>query len=54
MLQATVCLNPARFDRDVVLFNAAADGVMRAAIAKGASIATADLYTFVVDKCGGA
>ena len=41
---ATTCLNPARFDRDVVRFNAAADAVVAAAIAKGASIATADLY----------
>ena len=50
---ATVCLNPARFDRDVVRFNAAADAVMAAAVAKGARIATVDLYSFVVRKCGG-
>ena len=51
---ATVCLNPARFDRDVVRFNAAADAVMAAEVAKGATIATADLYSFVTAKCGGA
>ena len=50
---ATVCLNPARFDRDVVRFNAAADAVMAAEVAKGATIATADLYSFVTAKCGG-
>ena len=51
---ATVCLNPARFDRDVVAFNAAADGVIAAAVARGARIHTADLYSFVLNKCGGA
>lgn len=50
---ATVCLNPARFDADVVTYNAAADRVMAAAVAGGAQIATADLYSFVLDKCGG-
>jgi hypothetical protein len=42
---ATVCLNPARYDADVVLYNAAADAVVAAANAGGARIATADLYT---------
>ena len=51
---ATTCLNPARFDRDVVVFNAAADAVMAAANAKGGNISTADLYSFVLAKCGGA
>lgn len=50
---ATVCLNPARYDRDVVLYNAAADKVMAAAANQGAKIGTADLYSFVLDKCGG-
>ena len=50
---ATTCLNPARFDRDVVRFNAAADAVMAAENAKGANISTADLYSFVLAKCGG-
>ena len=47
---ATVCLNPARFDADVVEYNTAADGVMAAANAVGAKIATADLYSFVLTK----
>lgn len=47
------CLDPPRFDADVVLYNAAADGVMAAANAAGARIATADLYSFVLAKCGG-
>ena len=51
---ATACLNPARYDTDVQLYNAAADGVMRAAVARGATIATVDLYGFVIDRCGGA
>ena len=50
---ATTCLNPARFDSDVVLYNEVADQVMAAANAQGAKIATADLYSFVVAKCGG-
>lgn len=50
---ATVCLNPARYDRDVVEYNAAADSVIAAAVAKGAHISTADLYSFVLSKCGG-
>lgn len=49
----TKCLNPPRFDSDVVLYNKAADGVMAAAVAQGARIATADLYTFVSKRCGG-
>ena len=35
------------------LYNAAADGVMRAAVARGARIATADLYSYVIERCGG-
>ena len=47
------CLNPPRFDRDVVLYNAAADAIMADANAAGARIATADLYSFVLARCGG-
>ena len=47
------CLNPPRFDKDVVLYNQAADKVMAGANAHGATIATADLYSFVLQKCGG-
>ena len=51
---ALECLNPARFQSDVVKFNAAADAVMAAAVKNdGAKIATVDLYSFVVEKCGG-
>lgn len=50
---ATVCLNPARFDADVVRYNAAADRVVAAAVAAGARIATLDLYGFVLARCGG-
>lgn len=49
----TDCLNPARFDHDVVRFNTAADTVIAAAVAKGANISISDLYTFVLNKCGG-
>ena len=48
------CLNPPRFDRDVVLYNAAADAIVANANAAGARIATADLYAFVLARCGGA
>jgi len=48
------CLNPPRFDKDVVLFNHAAAGVIAAARGNGAVIGTADLYSFVLSKCGGA
>ena len=48
------CLNPPRFDADVVLYNAAADGVVAAANKAGARIVTADLYGFVLQRCGGA
>lgn len=51
--EADTCLNPPRFDRDVELYNAAADKVIAAANATGARISTADLYTFVLRKCGG-
>jgi hypothetical protein len=47
------CLNPPRFDADVVLYNAAADRVVAAANAAGARIGTADLYTLVSERCGG-
>jgi hypothetical protein len=47
------CLNPPRFDSDVVLYNAAADKVMSDANANGADIKTLDLYSFVLAKCGG-
>ena len=50
---ATVCLNPARFESDVMRYNAAADAVVAAAVRNGATIATADLHSFVVGKCGG-
>jgi hypothetical protein len=36
-----------------VLYNKAADAVVAAAVAKGAQIGTADLYSFVLGKCGG-
>ena len=48
------CLNPPRFDPDVVLYNEAADRVVAAANAAGARIATGDLYGFVLKRCGGA
>jgi len=47
------CLNPPRFESDVVLYNKAAATVVAAANANGATIATADMFTFVLDKCGG-
>lgn len=47
------CLNPPRFDADVVLYNAAAAEVMADANAAGAQIETADLYSFVLVRCGG-
>jgi hypothetical protein len=47
------CLNPARFDSDVRLYNAAADKVIAASNANGARISTVDLYSFVLQKCGG-
>jgi hypothetical protein len=47
------CLNPPRFDSDVVLYNAAADKVMALANANGAKIKTLNLYSFVLEKCGG-
>jgi hypothetical protein len=52
--QTSKCLNPPRFDSDVVLYNAAADAVMAGFNSQGAQIATLDLYTFVLEKCGGA
>jgi hypothetical protein len=51
--QTSKCLNPPRYDADVVLYNAAADTVMAKANAAGASIKTADLYSFVLKRCGG-
>merc|ERR1712224_234068 len=47
------CLNPPRFDDDVVLYNAAADAVLEKARQAGAEISKLDLYSFVLDKCGG-
>lgn len=47
------CLNPPRFDADVVLYNAAAATLISDANSAGAVISTADLYTFVLKKCGG-
>lgn len=47
------CLNPPRYDADAVLYNAAAAKVVAAANAAGATIVIADLYTFVLAKCGG-
>eukprot|EP00040_Diaphanoeca_grandis_P028396 m.164409 g.164409 ORF g.164409 m.164409 type:complete len:389 (-) comp31339_c3_seq1:432-1598(-) len=47
------CLNPPRFDADVVLYNAAAAALVAQANAAGATIATVDLYSFVLEKCGG-
>ena len=35
------------------LYNAVADGVMLAAVARGARMATEDLYLYVVERCGG-
>ena len=37
----------------MVAYNTAADKVIATAVASGAAIATADLYTFVIGKCGG-
>ena len=48
------CLNPPRFESDVILYNKAAAVVVAAANAAGATIKTADMFTFVLDKCGGA
>jgi len=50
---ASACMNPARLDADVRLYNAAADAVMSAAVGAGASICTADLYDYVIQQCGG-
>eukprot|EP00040_Diaphanoeca_grandis_P014108 m.71386 g.71386 ORF g.71386 m.71386 type:complete len:436 (-) comp24344_c0_seq1:161-1468(-) len=49
----TTCLNPPRFDSDVRLYNTAADNVIALANKNGAKIDVADLYSFVVEKCGG-
>eukprot|EP01052_Picozoa_sp_SAG31_P009820 SAG31_NODE_525_length_14489_cov_3.693815_8_plen_416_part_00 len=51
--QTSECLNPPRYDDDVVLYNTAADAVIMKANASGAKIVTADLYSFVLKKCGG-
>eukprot|EP00041_Stephanoeca_diplocostata_P003520 m.35294 g.35294 ORF g.35294 m.35294 type:complete len:304 (-) comp14399_c0_seq1:340-1251(-) len=51
--ETSKCLNPPRFDADVVLYNAAAAKVIAAANANGAKISTLDLYNFVLEKCGG-
>jgi len=47
------CLNPPRYDDDVVLFNKEANRVITEAVSAGASISKLDLYTFVLKKCGG-
>lgn len=47
------CLNPPRFDADVVLYNTVADEIIAEANANGADIPTLDLYTFVLKHCGG-
>jgi len=47
------CLNPPRFDSDVSLYNAAADKVIAEANSNGAVIKTLDLYSYVLEKCGG-
>ena len=48
------CLNPARFDSDVRLYNAAAEAVMADhPPSSSGGIETADLYSFVLAKCGG-
>ena len=47
------CLNPPRIDADVQLYNEAAAQVMAAANAAGAKIATLDLYSLVLARCGG-
>ena len=47
------CLSPPRFNADVELYNAAADRVVAAANAGGAKIATADLYSYALERCGG-
>ena len=47
------CLNPPRFDTDVRLYNAAAARVVAEANAAGANITTFDLYTPVLQRCGG-
>eukprot|EP00051_Salpingoeca_urceolata_P028261 m.485908 g.485908 ORF g.485908 m.485908 type:complete len:302 (+) comp24063_c0_seq1:72-977(+) len=44
------CLNPPRFDADVRLYNKAANEIVAAS---NATIATLDLYSFVLKKCGG-
>lgn len=51
--ETSKCLNPPRFDADVVLYNEAAAGVVAAAVKGGARISTLDLYSFVLQKCGG-
>ena len=43
------CLNPPRYNSDVILYNSAAKKIM-----DKASIPVLDLYTFVINKCGGA
>lgn len=47
------CLNPPRYESDVVLYNAAAQGVIAAAQQQGAQIAVLDMHSYVVKQCGG-
>ena len=50
----STCLNPPRYNSDVVAFNRAASKVIATANSNGANISTLDLYDFVIKKCGGA
>jgi len=52
-MSTTSCLNPPRFDADVVLYNSIAAEVMNSAMQMGVEIATLDLYSFVLKRCGG-
>lgn len=49
----STCLNPPRYDTDVVALNRVASQVISTANRRGANITTLDLYDFVLDKCGG-
>lgn len=49
----STCLNPPRFNSDVVQFNRAAASVIADVQAAGADVAVLDLYDFVLTRCGG-
>ena len=49
----THCLNPPRFDDDAVLYNLAVAELIEDAARAGAKIGTSDLYSFVLQNCGG-